>query len=78
MKINLIKLLIFLLISIINYFEGNTSTCSSETFYCSINGNCIPLDWVGDGEPDCEDGADEKQNNNKRFFFFYIFLKINF
>ncbi|KAL3090211.1 hypothetical protein niasHS_006663 [Heterodera schachtii] len=34
--------------------------CSSpDTFVCPREGACIPSDWVGDGESDCEDGADE-------------------
>ncbi|KAL7078594.1 hypothetical protein ACQ4LE_002041 [Meloidogyne hapla] len=47
-------------------FEGNSTVCSSDAFFCPINGNCIPFDWVGDGEPDCEDGADEKLIFNNR------------
>uniref|UniRef100_A0A914KX90 Uncharacterized protein n=1 Tax=Meloidogyne incognita TaxID=6306 RepID=A0A914KX90_MELIC len=58
--------LLFLIYSPPFNCEGNSTVCSSDAFFCPINGNCIPLDWVNDGEPDCEDGADEKHvsNNN--------------
>uniref|UniRef100_A0A915LY11 T20D4.11-like domain-containing protein n=1 Tax=Meloidogyne javanica TaxID=6303 RepID=A0A915LY11_MELJA len=52
--------LLFLIYSPPFNCEGNSTVCSSDAFFCPINGNCIPLDWVNDGEPDCEDGADEK------------------
>ncbi|KAI6220373.1 hypothetical protein M3Y99_01611600 [Aphelenchoides fujianensis] len=29
-------------------------------FFCQKESACIPMDWVGDGEVDCEDGADEE------------------
>ncbi|KAK6016424.1 hypothetical protein OSTOST_18092 [Ostertagia ostertagi] len=30
------------------------AACPSNTFTCK-DGSCIPEDWVGDGEPDCDD-----------------------
>ncbi|GMS88615.1 hypothetical protein PENTCL1PPCAC_10790, partial [Pristionchus entomophagus] len=33
-------------------------SCPPNTFTCR-DGSCIPLDWVGDGEPDCDDHSDE-------------------
>ncbi|CAB3402455.1 unnamed protein product [Caenorhabditis bovis] len=32
--------------------------CPPNTFTCA-DGSCIPSDWRGDGEKDCEDGSDE-------------------
>ncbi|CAI5446372.1 unnamed protein product [Caenorhabditis angaria] len=37
------------------------SICPSNTFTCK-DGSCIPSDWKGDGEKDCEDGSDEDGN----------------
>ncbi|CAJ0580944.1 unnamed protein product, partial [Mesorhabditis spiculigera] len=33
--------------------------CPANTFTCK-DGSCIPEDWVGDGEPDCDDHSDEE------------------
>ncbi|CAD5214278.1 unnamed protein product [Bursaphelenchus okinawaensis] len=33
--------------------------CANDMFLCPREASCIPYDWVGDGENDCEDGADE-------------------
>ena len=35
--------------------------CPANTFTCK-DGSCIPTDWVGDGEPDCDDGSDEQSS----------------
>uniref|UniRef100_A0A183BRV6 DUF19 domain-containing protein n=1 Tax=Globodera pallida TaxID=36090 RepID=A0A183BRV6_GLOPA len=44
-----------------------SSDCNSpDTFVCPREGSCIPLDWVGDGEKDCEDGADEFDSGGGR------------
>ncbi|RCN25345.1 Low-density lipoprotein receptor domain class A [Ancylostoma caninum] len=32
--------------------------CPAHTFTCD-DGSCIPEDWVGDGEADCDDRSDE-------------------
>lgn len=32
--------------------------CSSDSFQCS-DGECIPDEWVNDGDKDCMDGSDE-------------------
>lgn len=34
--------------------------CTTSSFRCPDNGNCIPQQWVCDGDPDCDGGADEK------------------
>lgn len=34
--------------------------CTSSSFRCPNNGNCIPQVWVCDGDPDCDGGADER------------------
>ncbi|CAJ0596964.1 unnamed protein product [Cylicocyclus nassatus] len=34
------------------------SACPAHTFTCD-DGSCIPEDWVGDGEADCDDRSDE-------------------
>ncbi|CAF5078733.1 unnamed protein product, partial [Rotaria sp. Silwood1] len=33
--------------------------CPSNYYQC-LNGQCIPLDWICDGEWDCSDGSDEE------------------
>ncbi|XP_041374230.1 low-density lipoprotein receptor-related protein 1-like [Gigantopelta aegis] len=46
--------------------ENEATTCSSDTFQCkreiSVGYQCIPLNWVCDGDHDCPDGDDEKAN----------------
>lgn len=34
--------------------------CTTSSFRCPNNGNCIPQVWVCDGDPDCDGGADER------------------
>ncbi|KAF1761070.1 hypothetical protein GCK72_009324 [Caenorhabditis remanei] len=36
-----------------------SAECPPNTFTCA-DGSCIPSDWKGDGEKDCEDGSDEE------------------
>ena len=33
-------------------------TCGGNDFICD-SGQCIPVDWQCDGDPDCDDGSDE-------------------
>ncbi|CAD5220407.1 unnamed protein product [Bursaphelenchus xylophilus] len=44
--------------SILAEDEGQAG-CAAGMFFCPKETSCIPMDWVGDGENDCEDGADE-------------------
>ncbi|CAI2348559.1 unnamed protein product [Caenorhabditis sp. 36 PRJEB53466] len=37
---------------------ASAAGCPPNTFTCA-DGSCIPSDWRGDGEKDCEDGSDE-------------------
>ncbi|CAF3426792.1 unnamed protein product [Rotaria socialis] len=37
--------------------------CSQREFTCNATSTCIPLEWVCDKTPDCEDGSDELQCN---------------
>lgn len=50
--------------NVTNGTNGTSSPgqCTSTSFYCSKAGSgpCIPQVWVCDGDPDCEDGADER------------------
>lgn len=32
--------------------------CAARQFQCD-NGHCVPLNWVCEGESDCEDNSDE-------------------
>lgn len=34
--------------------------CPSEQFTCNSNGECIPMSWVCDGNPDCSNESDEQ------------------
>ena len=41
---------------------SDSVTCEADQFTChnpGNNTNCIPLNWVCDGEHDCEDKSDE-------------------
>ena len=40
-----------------------SQSCTEDQFQCNKTGRCIDQKWVCDGEPDCEDGADEKPEN---------------
>lgn len=43
-------------------FDGviDAESCEKQNaFFCSNGENCIPLDWLTDGESDCADGSDE-------------------
>lgn len=36
--------------------------CNTDEFTCrKTKGECIPLTWMCDGNPDCSDGSDEKE-----------------
>lgn len=37
------------------------AACSSQEFECVTSGECIPLEFVCDGEEDCVDGSDEER-----------------
>ncbi|VDM46098.1 unnamed protein product [Toxocara canis] len=40
------------------FVSTTQAQCPANTFTCK-DGSCIPQDWVGDGEPDCDDSSDE-------------------
>ena len=58
----------FLIIYLYFLFFLDDRKCDDEVeFTCTENKNwnraqCIPRKWICDGDPDCVDGADEKQN----------------
>ncbi|VDD96644.1 unnamed protein product [Enterobius vermicularis] len=61
MKQQLLYLFLFLAITTstaVAQQQAKNSQCPANTFSCK-DGSCIPLDWVGDGERDCDNGADE-------------------
>ncbi|CAF2003035.1 unnamed protein product [Rotaria magnacalcarata] len=43
--------------------ENCVPKCSQREFTCNATSTCIPLEWVCDKTPDCEDGSDEYQCN---------------
>lgn len=47
------------------YFAEN-KTCGPDQFSCGgASGLCIPITWRCDGQEDCADGSDEKDNCRK-------------
>lgn len=47
--------------------------CTPEEFTCkSTDGECIPMSWVCDQNPDCSDGSDEQ--NCSKYFHEYCFF----
>ncbi len=47
------------------------SGCSSFQFTCQ-NGECIPIEWRCDSEPDCFDGEDEINCSGKTIIYVYV------
>lgn len=49
--------------------------CGKDEFTCrSGHGECVPLTWMCDDNPDCTDGSDEKacsKGKNKISFFIF-------
>ena len=43
------------------YLLDEMQSCSEEEFRCG-SGQCIPMDWMCDGEVDCPQGLDEWDN----------------
>lgn len=37
---------------------GSKTNCSDDQFEC-MNGLCIPLEWLCDGDNDCRDNSEE-------------------
>jgi len=52
----------FILLLLLSFFflSDASQNCTSNSFRCPDNGNCIPATWVCDGDPDCQGGTDEK------------------
>jgi len=40
--------------------EQDLEECAEDEWSCHQKGFCVPLSWVCDSHPDCEDGSDEK------------------
>lgn len=44
------------------FFPPEKRVCNTDEFTCrKSKGECIPLTWMCDGNPDCSDGSDEKE-----------------
>ncbi|EGT56747.1 hypothetical protein CAEBREN_32138 [Caenorhabditis brenneri] len=50
---------LFIWLLAITVLSVKSAECPANTFTCA-DGSCIPSDWKGDGEKDCEDGSDEE------------------
>lgn len=45
--------------------------CGADEFTCrSAAGECVPLTWMCDDNPDCSDSSDEKACSESKFFAF--------
>ena len=56
--------------------ESKTSYCSDDEYQCSGNNGCVPIGWLCDGQPDCQNGDDENGCPVK-LQRFYDRLKVN-
>jgi len=52
---------------VFKYYNTVATGCKANQFECS-NGLCIPKSWTCDGEPDCQDGADELGCSPEKLF----------
>lgn len=59
-----------------NLFYLGEKVCGVDEFTCrSASGECVPLTWMCDDNPDCSDGSDEKACSKLRDFFKMIDFK---
>lgn len=60
-------------ISVVDSIFAETHICSPEEFTCrNSTGECVPMSWVCDQNPDCSDGTDE-QACSKFVLVIYVF-----
>ena len=41
--------------------------CTAEEYRCRVTGECIPAQWICDGEVDCPGSAADEENCEGRF-----------
>ena len=53
--------------------ECDVVVCGVDQFQCTNTTHCISRDWVGDGDTDCEDNADEQNCGKSRLVNLLLF-----
>ena len=56
--------------------ESKTHYCGVDEYQCAGNNGCVPIGWLCDGQPDCQNGDDENGCPVK-LQRFYDRLKVN-